>query len=297
MMLLKAAPSPLRVIEDDFNAVVADLNGQPTSNRISRWSRLTGSTIGTSGGRLNTSTTTNTIYTLEGSYGAFKATLNFDESTGGDAFYFRIQDANNWIRVREYSEQSATTNGCSDFQTGQSTFDWGSGCSGLSTTTPYYAEYGTTSCGNTVLTSYGHVWEIRPDCAYLIGPSPPAQRLRSQILVSYTSVTYSQATRFYRTVLERMVNGNLQQIQLGGTSTTSTFNSSNTGYVSNTSYAVLPSRTLTVEATPTTIKVSGYSFSVNINDSSFSGSRTVGIGRGSSSTFTTSGLTNFKLET
>lgn len=291
MMLLKAAPSPLRLIEDDFSATVADLDGQPTSNRIGRWSKLTGSTIGTSSGKINTSTTTNSIYTLEGSYGSFKATLNLDASTGGDAFYFRIQDANNWIRVREYSEQGATSNLCSDFQTGTAFVSTGTpgSCSGTTTSSPWYVLTGTSGCGNTVVTSYDHQWEYLDYC------SLPWHWL-GYTAVYYTSVTYSRATRFYRTVLEKMVNGSLSQIQLGGTSTTTTFNSSNTSYVANSPYAALPSRTLIVEVTPSTIKVNGYSFSADITDSSFSDYRTIGIGRGTSSLFTTSGLTNIRIE-
>lgn len=302
MMLLRFSPRGVRRIEEDFNTNVANLNGQLTSSRTATWSKLVGADLGTSGGVINTTNTSNTIYTLDGNYGAFTATLNLNSNTGGDAFYFRVQDANNWIRVRDASDQGSTSNLCSDFQTGESFFDWNSitaspFCSGLSTNQPYFSQFGTTSCGNTVLMSYGHVWEIRPDCVGVIGPSPPVRRLRSQILVSYTSVTRSQSTRFYRTVLEKMTNGVLTTIQAGATQTTSVSNSSNTSYIANSSFASLPSRSIVATVTPTTIQVNGYGLSVNVNDSSFSSSKTVGIGRGASSTFTPSGLTNFVLET
>jgi hypothetical protein len=286
MMLLRLAGSPLRRIEENFNTAVADLDTLPTSNRVGRWSKLTGATLGTSGGKVNTSSTANTIYTLEGSYGAFTATLTLDASSGGDAFYFRVADANNWFRVREFSEQSATTSTTETVLTSVQTVQVGTpgSCSGITTTNPDpngpFGPAFESPCGTSVLASGNWTYEFLSQC------SPQWHALTYDDYI-YSCVTTTSTTRFYRTVLEQMTNGVITQLNLGGTSTTS---------INGSAYAALPSRTLIVGVTPSTITVNGYSFSVNVANSSNSSFRTVGIGRGASSTFVASGLNDFVLE-
>jgi hypothetical protein len=302
MMLLRIAGSPLRRIEENFDTAVSDLDTLPTSNGVSRWSKLTGGTLGTSGGKINTSSTANTIYTLNGSYGAFTATMTFDGSSGGDAFYFRVQDANNWFRVREFSLQGdpvTTVASCTQgpivppltsFQTAQN-----GPCTGTFTATQPQVNLGGGLWQTSIFATGGcppqqsylierYTYEYRADCAKLW------KLIKAETGGSVPGTTFTfttSTTRFYNTVLEKMVNGVLSTIQTGGISTTS---------VDGSPYAALPSRTVTLNVTPSQITVNGYNFSTNVANSDGNTERTIGVGRGASSVFVASGLNNLTVE-
>lgn len=283
MTLLRLAPSGVRRIEDDFNTNVANLNNQFTSSRTSRWLKVFGADLGTNNGVVSTTNTTNTLYALEGLYGSFKATLVLTTNTGGNAFYFRVQDANNWIRIREFSEQGGTSSSCQNVITLSAFQDFGDNgsCSGIFSSDAI-DEFIAAPCGDGQVVRFQNNWVFRPDCF----PSQP-WKLVSRSFFEYEASFTTTATRFYRTVLEKMTNGVLSTIQLGGTSSTST---------NGSAYAALPARTIVAEITPSTIKVTANGFTVNVSDSSFSDSKTIGIGRGSSSLYTASGIDNLVVE-
>ena len=294
MPIIGSVGSVRKRIEDSFTATVADLNNQSTPDNMSGWTKLLGTSFGTSGGRVSTSTTTNSVYILRNGYRSVRITASLDEKTGGDAVYFRVKDANNWMRVREYSTYSANYNECNIYTFGGYTqvVDPPNGpCFGIFYSTP--SDSGITSiCGTNIVGFTNFQFEYRPDCF----TSTP-WKLLSYYNFGYGEINTSNRNWQYFVTIEKMENGVLTTI---GTpqmfSRKQILTSTSPSGIPTTGEQPNPSRNLVVTVTPTSISYSGYGVSNSVTNSDLSGFTGIGIGRGASSIYTTSGMTNLAVD-
>jgi len=276
MIVLASAASVRKRIEESFADAVADLDSKTTPDNISSWYKLFGNSFGTSGGKVSTTTTTDTAYALRNGYKSFRATATFDSSTGGDAIYFRVKDANNWMRIREYSGYGPSGVSCGITSSGGYTTDWSSftGCYGVTSNNndPYI--YGTL-CGTSMVVGT-QTWAYQPECGSL------PWKLVSSYSYGYQEVNIAYQYYDYFVAIEKMENGVLTTV--GTPKSVSRNNQAN------------PSRSVTLTVTPTSISYAGDSVSDTVQNSDLSEWSGVGIGRGSSSVYTSSGLNNFSLD-
>lgn len=293
MIVLASASCVQKRIEESFASTVADLDSKTTSNNISSWYKLFGTSFGTSGGKVSTSTSTNTLYALRNGYKSFRATASFDGSTGGDAIYFRVKDSNNWMRIREYvvyGIYGTTCNiGTAGGYTYTSTYAGQPNCYGLSTSTPYYSDTATL-CGTTVTVASGHSWE-------LCDASRGTYRLVSYYNYGYQEITYGYQYVNFAIAIEKMENGVLTTVGTPKIKERSQVTSSNnTSIIPTTSLPTNPSRTITLTVSPTSISYTGDGVSDSVTNSDLSEWSGVGVGRGSSTVYTSSGINNFTLD-
>lgn len=288
----------LKSVTDNFNTVYADLNNQVTSDGTSTWSKLTGTSFGTFNGVLNTSTTTTSIYRLSRDIQNFTLTASLNGTSGGDAFYFRIVDANNWLRLRCYSTQSAAYNVCAyDAIPGYpylvNVDPPGGPCFGIFYSVPEYAGYDTL-CGQQVLNYTSYSYEYRPDCH----TSTP-WKLLSYYMLGNTQYTQTKRDNTYYFDLEQCVAGVVTQLatrsivrtEITAVTYPEYFSSKLTGALPNPQHSV----SLTLNSNSISYSVSSqslpsFSTSTSITSTTHSAYSGVGIGRGSSSLYTTSGM-------
>lgn len=276
MIVLASAACVQKRIEESFSDTVADLDSKATSNNISSWYKLFGTSFGTSGGKVSTTTTSNTAYALRNGYKSFRATASLDGSTGGDAIYFRVKDANNWMRIREYSGYGASGSTCGVTTSGGYATDWSiyEGCYGITSNVADPYIYGT-FCGTTMIAGT-QTWEFRPECGTL------SYKLMYSYSYGYQEASFPYQYYDYYVAIEKMENGVLTTV---GTPKS----------VSRNSQAN-PSRSVTLTVTPTSISYNGDSVTDTITNSDLSEWAGVGIGRGTSSVYTSSGLNNLTID-
>jgi hypothetical protein len=289
----------LKEILDNFNGNYVDLDGAPTSDGTSAWSKLTGTSFGTSGGRVNTSITTNSIYLLSRGLTNFTLTASLLGTSGGDAFYFRVLDASNWLRIRCHSTQGAPYSFCTYDQIPGYPYTYvvdspGGPCFGIFYSTPQYAQYDT-FCGQQVLNYTNFQYEYRPDC-YTSTP----WKLLSYDMLGYTQYTQTRRDNTYTFVLEECVAGvttalltrSIVRTEITAVSSAQ-FNNKITGALPN------PNHTLTLSVFGNTVSYSvastalpSFNTSGSTTTTTHVGATGVGIGRGATSFYTTSGIDN-----
>jgi len=294
IQVLAGAASVRKRIEDAFSYSVADLDEQSTPDNMSKWDKLTGTSFGTSGGKVSTSTTANSIYILKNGYKSVRVTAALDALSGGDAIYFRVKDANNWIRVREYSTYSSNYSQCTYTSMGGYTVgdasDDGSCYGTFSSANPSF-EYQTV-CGQQIIGYANFVWNYRPECY-----STTVWKLISYYNYGYNEVNLTKRDWQYSVAIEKMENGTLTTLGTPQTYSRPQITASTwTNAIPTTGDQPNAAHTLTVEVTPTLISYTGYNVSGSVSNTDLADFAGVGIGRGSSSIYTASGLNSIAID-
>lgn len=294
IQVLAGAGSVRKRIEDAFTTSVTDLDEQSTPDNMSVWDKLTGSSFGTANGRLNTATTTNSIYVLKNGYKSARITAAIDAQTGGDAIYFRVKDANNWMRVREYSTYSSTYNQCVPASVGGYTVTVdppNAGCSGIFSSVEDHNGLQTV-CGTTIIGFSNFQYEYRPDC-YTSTP----YKLLSYYNYGWSEVTTTNKDWQYSVAIEKMENGSLSTIGTPKTYSKKQIVTSNWEFgVPTTGAQPNDAHNLVVTVTPTSIAYSGYNVSDSVTNSDLADFTGIGLGRGTSSIYTSSGLSSIAID-
>lgn len=294
IQVLAGAGSVRKRIEDAFTTSVTDLDEQSTPDNMSTWDKLTGSSFGTANGRLNTATTTTSVYVLKNGYKSARITAAIDAQTGGDAIYFRVKDANNWMRVREYSTYSSNYTQCTytslgGYTVGDSSDD-GSCYGTFSTANPSF-EYQTV-CGQQIIGYTNFWWVYRPDCY-----TSTVWKLINYYNYGYNEVTLTNKDWQYSVAIEKMENGTLTTIGTPKTySRPQVIASTWTNAIPTTGAQPNEAHSLVVTVTPTSIAYSGYNVSDSVSNSDLSDFAGIGIGRGTSSIYTSSGLSSVTID-
>lgn len=294
IQVLAGAASVRKRIEDAFSYTVADLDEQSTPDNMSKWDKLTGTSFGTSGGKVSTSTTANSIYILKNGYKSVRVTAALDALSGGDAIYFRVKDANNWIRVREYSTYSSNYSQCTYTSLGGYTVTVSQpnegNCYGITSSTNPSFEY-QTLCGSQIIGFTNYQWEYVGNICGL------PWKLLSYYNYGYNEVNLTKRDWQYSVAIEKMENGTLTTLGTPQTYSRQQITSSTwTNAIPTTGDQPNAAHTLTVEVTPTLISYTGYNVSGSVSNTDLADFAGVGIGRGSSSIYTASGLNSIAID-